>query len=623
MITKMKKLLLFMSDSAADIDADLTLLGQLGVMHVKPFQPAKDASIERVDARIKQLEKAIAILERYDQQTGADSSLEVDYATIERGEIEMMEKVLDAENTRIKLEQKLEEAKSADQWYKGWGSVSSTDIEVLREKGVFVRLYLIADRDLKNISDRKDIQLMGKLDDANQVLLLSEDADEMLAFEEVNLPRFASDELADLLIQTQQSLDENNQLLVQLHGQKSLLEEALVERNRRYDVRNVLYGGYAIESQVRCWKGFIPEDTVAKVIEVADEKSWGYVIEDPSPEEVDEVPTLVRSSGWVERIRPVMNFMGLVPGYKELDVSKTFMIFFTFFTGILVGDAGYGLLFMLITFLVHRKKKFVKRVDFQLMYTLSASIMFWGILTGTYFGAESLANLPVLRELKVEQLASFGGDNIFVQQIMFLIGAVHLTLGHLQRAWRYSNSVKAIAQLGWVAIVWGLYLIVNQMVLGIEAPGFMVWLFIGGSALIAFFSKPGASFFKGVLSSIGSLPLSIINGFSDIISYIRLYAVGLSTVLMAASFNEMAIGDGVSTLASGIVAAIVLLLGHALNMGLAAMAVLVHGVRLNMLEYAGHAGVEFSGSEYEPFKLKGKEGDSETEPEKEIKKDKK
>lgn len=215
-----------------------------------------------------------------------------------------------------------------------------------------------------------------------------------------------------------------------------------------------------------------------------------------------------------------------------------------------------------------------------------------------------IAELSFLKLLRVDQLASFGGDSLFIQKLMFLIGAVHLTMGHLQIAWKYINSVKAIAQLGWVSIIWGLYLIVNQMVLGIAVPEFMIWLFIGGALLIALFSKPGKNILKGMLSSLAGLPLSIINGFSDIISYIRLYAVGLSTVLMATSFNQMALGDGVSTLASGIGAALVLILGHGLNMILAAMAVLVHGVRLNMLEYAGHASVEFSGSEYAPFKLK-------------------
>ena len=144
------------------------------------------------------------------------------------------------------------------------------------------------------------------------------------------------------------------------------------------------------------------------------------------------------------------------------------------------------------------------------------------------------------------------------------------------------------------------------MVLGLPRNEFTIWFFAIGALPIIMFSHPEQKFFKGVLSSIAGLPLSIINGFSDIISYIRLYAVGLATVLMAASFNEMAIGSGISTVASGIGAVIILILGHGLNMILAGMAVIVHGVRLNMLEYAGHAGVEFSGNEYNPFKLKNK-----------------
>ena len=127
-----------------------------------------------------------------------------------------------------------------------------------------------------------------------------------------------------------------------------------------------------------------------------------------------------------------MSFMGLVPGYMELDVSKVFLIFFTFFTGILVGDAGYGLVFLLITILAHWKQKFAKQIEFQLMYTLSFSIMVWGVLTGTYFGSEAIANIQFLSDLRVNQLASFGGDNLFIQKFMFSIGAVHLTIGHFR-----------------------------------------------------------------------------------------------------------------------------------------------------------------------------------------------
>jgi len=605
MITQMKKLMLFMPDSDIDIDVELTVLGQLGVMHILPLQPAKHNSIERVYARIKQLEKAIAVLDRYDEEPRLNTEeIDVpDYSQLERGEVFLMEKVLDAENQRIQLKA-IEDNLSSDlEWFKNWGNITLKDIKELNKKGFWIKLYLLEDKELKRVSERDDIELVGKLGNLSQVILLTSDNNQSLEAQEIYFPEKEVEQVAELMKKTKADLEENKKYLISLHAQKQILQEALEERKRRFNVRNVQFGGWSFEKQVRFWKGFLPIDVVEKFVETAEERNWGYIIEDPLPEEMEEVPTLVKTPGWAKRIQPVLDFMGLIPGYKELDVSKAFMVFFTFFAGILVGDAGYGLVFLILTFLVHKKKKFAKQIEFGLFYTLSVSIMFWGLLTGTYFGSETIAEWPVLRSLKIEQLASFGGDNLFVQKLMFLIGAVHLTVGHLQLAWKFNNSVKAIAQFGWVAIIWGLYFIVNQMVLGIDAPGIMLWLFVGGATLVALFSKPGTGFISGMLASIGNLPLSIINGFSDIISYIRLYAVGLSTVLMASSFNQMAIGDGVTTVASGMIAVIVLILGHGLNMMLAAMAVLVHGVRLNMLEYAGHTDVEFSGSEYKPFNL--------------------
>lgn len=478
------------------------------------------------------------------------------------------------------------------------------DIQAINKKGVSLKLYEAADRDMKTIQNRKDVKVIGRINEMNQVVLISEDAKVSLNFQQVDFPDISQRELEVSLAAKKAKLYANTQLLYQLNLQKMLLHEALADRKRRLDIRQVQYGGKAYHDCVRCWEGFIPEDQVAKVVKTAEENGWGYVIKEPKGHEYDRVPTLLRNPKWSHKIKPVMSFMGLVPGYDEIDVSKVFLVFFTFFTGVLVGDAGYGLIFLLITLWVHAKQKFAKSIEFGLMYTLSASIMTWGVLTGTYFGAEVIAGIPFLSNLKVQQLASFGGDTLFIQQFMFLIGAIHLTIGHIQKGWKYLNTVFVVAQAGWVAIIWGLYFMVNKMVLAIPAPEFMVWLFIGGAILVALFSSPGQPMVKGMLSSLGNLPLNVINGFSDVISYIRLYAVGLSTVLMASSFNDMAIGDGITTIASGIGAVLILILGHGLNMTLAAMAVLVHGVRLNMLEYAGHAGVEFSGSEYNPFKLK-------------------
>jgi len=604
MITKMKKVTLFISES--EVDADLTVLGQLGVMHIKPFQPSEDESIDRVQARIVQMQKAISILERYNNTppNGLENNAEFNLIDKPRGEITLMEEVLKTEETRLQKVKLSNELNIAKQWYKDWGNVSIKEIKKLEEQGIYIKLYLIKNDALQKLSKRKDIIVAGKLNELNQVVLVTENNNDKLEFEQVKIPKYRYSALENCFKQTEQEIKTADTLLQAMHAQISFLKDALDERFRRYTVRNIQYGGIDIESRFRYWKGYIPEQSIENFTQVAEKHNWGYLLQEPTQEELDEVPTLIHSPKWAKSIQPVMNFMGLVPGYKETDVSQIFMLFFTFFTGILVGDAGYGLVFLLLTLLVHSKQKFKRKIEFKLIYTLSFSVMLWGILTGTYFGVKNIAEIPFLSYLIVNKLASFGGDELFIQKFMFMLGAIHLSIGHIQTGIKYINSVRAIAQLGWVAIVWGLYLIVNQMVLGEPAPSVMLWLFISGALLIALFSNPGTNFFKGVISSLGELPLSLISGFSDIISYIRLYAVGLATVLMAVSFNEMAIGDGITTVLAGIGAVIVLILGHGLNMILAAMAVIVHGVRLNMLEYAGHASVEFSGNEYNPFKLK-------------------
>jgi V/A-type H+-transporting ATPase subunit I len=598
MITKMKKITLFLLET--EVESNLTVLGQLGVMHIKPFVPARDESIDRVHTRIQQLEKAISILERFDNKIHAESDIKNGSA----GEIELSEQVLHTEEKRLEKIQLAKQLSDAQEWYKTWGNVSMADIEQLKENNLTVKLYLLKDEALEKLSEREDIILIGKSGDMHQVALITNNFSDKLEAGEVELPKYNFSTLENDIEQNKADIEAADGQLKTLCAQIPTLKTALEERLRLFSVRNVQFGGIEIENQFRFFKGYIPEHLVEKFLQVAQEQNWGYLIEEPGEEDIEEVPTLIRSPKWFESIKPVMNFMGLVPGYDEIDVSRIFMLFFTFFTGVLVGDAGYGLIFLFSTIFVHSKKKFKPQIEISLMYTLSVSITVWGVLTGTYFGSEEIAKIPFLSQLIIDKLSSFGGDTVFLQKFMFFVGAIHLSIGHIQVGIRYINSVKAIAQLGWILAIWGLYFTVVMMVLGEPASPMITWLISAGAILIALFSNPGTSFFKGVISSIGGLPFSLINGFSDIISYIRLYAVGMATVLMAVSFNDMAIGDGITTVFAGIGAVIILILGHLLNMTLAAMAVIVHGVRLNMLEYSGHAGVEYSGNEYNPFKIK-------------------
>jgi len=180
-----------------------------------------------------------------------------------------------------------------------------------------------------------------------------------------------------------------------------------------------------------------------------------------------------------------------------------------------------------------------------------------------------------------------------MMKLTFTIGIIHLTVARLLAASKKLPSPTAVADVGWVLILWCVYFVANQLVLSEPMPGFAMYLLYGGVALVGLFANFQKNIIKGLLLSLGNLPLDIISSFSDIVSYIRLFAVGIATVTVAASFNDMA---------GGIAAPLVLVLGHGLNIILAMMSVLVHGVRLNMLEFSGHLGQEWSGKEYKPFK---------------------
>jgi V/A-type H+-transporting ATPase subunit I len=116
------------------------------------------------------------------------------------------------------------------------------------------------------------------------------------------------------------------------------------------------------------------------------------------------------------------------------------------------------------------------------------------------------------------------------------------------------------------------------------------------------FTSPQKNILKGLGQGLGALALNLVNSFTDVVSYIRLFAVGLATVAVADSFNRMALDIGFGSFFSGIAAALILFIGQGLNILLGPMSVLVHGVRLNVLEFCGHLNVTWSGFSYKPLK---------------------
>ncbi|WP_319561182.1 hypothetical protein [Marispirochaeta sp.] len=359
--------------------------------------------------------------------------------------------------------------------------------------------------------------------------------------------------------------------------------------------------------------GFSPEPRTEELKQAAAENGWGLMMRNPTKDEY--VPTLIKRKGPVKMAKPIFDLMGTFPGYREFDISLVFLTAFTIFVAMIVGDAGYGLIFLGLAFWGLAKAPESAKLPLKLVVLLSSAIVIWGAITGTWFGSETIASWKPFNSLIIPQIASFAQEGIdsvlAVQLICFIIGVTQLSLARIEMFFRTLPSLKAFEHLGWLSLLWGLFFLAMNIVLGItswkgiEFTPLIVPLAIAGFVLIVLFSNQQGHFFLDMLKGLNPINLLLnfldgVSSFSNIISYIRLFAVGLSSVAVAASFNAMALSIGFDG-PQAIGAVLMLIIGHGLNIILALMSIIVHGIRLNMLEYSTQLGLEWSGYPYEPF----------------------
>jgi len=596
MIVRMKEIVMFAL--ASKVEEAIQDIGELGVVEVRELNVPSGERLERVAEKLGNVQKALSILDNVALKELPESNRKK-YNTFNPREL--AGRILLSQDIKKRCLETMAELQRQRQWYECWGkNIDLNDFKFLFERGVNIRLYNINKGKLSDLPQDTYICKVSEKEDSVQVALVSRSAAEQIEFKEVQLPSFSMKKVEYQLTRRKRQLNEVDLFLQDMAENISLLQDYESYLQDRLSSVRVLKSMDTIKGQIKCLKGFIPAKEVASFKKKAQQKNWGYQISEPA--DPDEVPVYIKNPKWVSIINPVLKFIDIVPGYKEVDVSIYFLLAFSLFFAMLVGDAGYGALFLITTFLLRKKMTKEMRI---LIYVLSGSTIVWGILSGTYFGSEQIAALPFLKQLIVPQISSFGANNIsFMMHLSFLIGAIHLTIAHTVRAIKYINSSRVLSEIGWISFVWGLFFLAEKLVLGKAMPEWNNWLFLTATVLVVLFSREAKGFFASILSSIANLPLSLINGFSDIVSYVRLFAVGMATATVAASFNNMILPQGVDHSFLGLLmAAVALFLGHGLNIILALMAVMVHGIRLNMLEFAGHLGVQFSGEAYKPFKI--------------------
>ncbi|MFO7641562.1 MAG: hypothetical protein R6X17_09955, partial [Candidatus Competibacteraceae bacterium] len=417
-------------------------------------------------------------------------------------------------------------------------------------------------------------------------------------------PDLGLDELEARIAASERALAETRDRLGTWIAQAPLLRASQLHflNARRFAQARAALSG---DERVACLQGFCPAARLAELHRRAAENGWGLVVAEP--EDDDPTPTLLRNSRFTALFQPVMDFLRVLPGYHEFDASGLFLIFFILFFAMILGDAGYGLLLLATTFVASRCFPAIPRRTLPLFYLLSAATVIWGAMNGLWFGVPQLAELPGLRGLVVPSLNTFVADNeATLIWLCLTLGAVHLTLAHLWAAWRH-RSLQSLADLGWMLVVWAAYVAAVWVLVGEGQLSVAIILAASGLVgVVLFGEQTGGNFARGVGRGLLNLPLNLltaISSFSDMVSYLRLFAIGLATKEVAVAFNRLALEVGFDGVVAALGAALLVVLGHSVNLLLGALGVIVHGLRLNLLEFSRHLNVTWSGIPYEPFRL--------------------
>jgi len=584
MIVAMKKV--YCICQAKDADSTISQLRKLGVVHIEHQQAPQGKDITSLQEDIGLAASAEDILLRYALSADLPQERAADWRSVCRHIID-----LDKRLEQLKEYSRLLKIKIAE--WQEWGDFDPGMIAELARQNIFVRFYQMPVQETDALPRDVIVKKISARGGIGNYLVISREKNDVPGKE--ILPPKSS------LSAMRHKLEEDSRVEKTLSDDLAghAIYYSLIRGSRELSEKELEFrqavSGMGQSGQCVYLAGYVPVDAGVMLQEAARENKWALAIRDPA--EDDSVPTLLRNPRWVELIKPVLGLLGITPGYKELDVSVLFLIFFSIFFGIIIGDAGYGLVYLVLTFLMHKKSGKNKGAGnvFPLFYLLSSCAVIWGILTGTFFGQEWLVKhgikplVPLLNDIK------------FMQSFCFFLGALHLSIAHSWRAVLKLPSLAALADIGWVGVLWSAFFLARNLILSEPLPGQLKWLIISGVALVILFTSPQRNVFKAVGAGLGTIALSLMNNFTDVVSYVRLFAVGLAGVAIADTANVMASGLGSGFFAVS-VSVLIAVIGHSLNITLGPMSVLVHGVRLNVLEFSSHANVSWSGVAYSPLK---------------------
>ena len=607
MIVKMKEVTLLCLER--NRSEALEALRDLGVMHVKQLGRVESDDVAELTRKITDAVKVYNILSG--RKVSGESGENIAPERLVSEALELLDEEASVTKQRENLLKEMEKLAP-------WGNFEPETVRKLRESGVHVYLCSSFKSDFPKLSFPADaaVKVINRGRNDVYYMVVSQVPVNPAELQTVQLPDISLVKLQDLVRKGDDRLsDISRQLDVLalsckcLRGYKESMEKDLEFAQNR--------DGMTGEGEIAYLQGYVPVTEVEKLRAEALKQGWALKIDDPAEDDM-KVPTCIKKPKWMRIIDPLFDFIGIAPGYRENDVSLFFLIAFPIFFGMLIGDFAYGVLFMTTAFLCKYlfRKKEAAQMPLNLLILLSAFSIIFGLLQGACLGLPReilpapLKGLDFLADPKNSPSACKLAEKLkiadpmdlkdkFIQWFCFLLAALHLSSARVFKTITEIRNWRSWGNLGWAFLIWGnFFTAVNLIVFPGTFPLYFAGTLYGVGILLIVVTITGEAALN--------LPFSIIGSFVDVLSYIRLFAVGLSGVYVGTCFNDMGrmVMDSLpqQLLVIGVAGLIlVAVCGHALNILLGIMGVMVHAIRLNTLEFSNHIEMQWTGIKYRPF----------------------
>lgn len=601
MIAKMKKLTFLVYHK--EYDAFLKSIRDLGVVHV--------ATKAQGSAENTALQESIRLSARYTAAIKMLQGLNVQPAAAHTGDAgkgtEALAEIEDVQQQIQQVAHKLQAVEKELVQLEPWGDFDPKSVARLRDAGYQIDFYICSDKQFKeewvDLYNATEINHVGSKLYFVTVMPKGENID--LEVETAKLPDCS---LSDLHVRKENLAKQSEALQARLKDLAASvvpdLQAAQAQVHSQIEFSKVVLNTDSLaDNKLMLLQGWAPADCVSKIKDFLESKEVYYEVADPTPE--DDVPILLDNKGFFRLFEPIMRLY-MLPKYNELDLTPFFAPFFMLFFGLCLGDSGYGL-FMLLAVTVYRLV--AKNISasmkpiLTLVQLLGASTMVCGLLTGTCFGFNLYdIQLPLFQSLK----EAISLDNQQMFNLSLILGGVQIIFGMILKAVNQTIQFGfkyAVATIGW------LFILVSTAI-AFAAPGFMpmggtvhmVFLAIG--VLMAYlYNSPGKNVFVNIGLGLWDSYNMATGLLGDVLSYVRLFALGLSGGILASVFNSLAVGMSPDNVIAGpIVMVLIFVIGHAINMFMNVLGAMVHPMRLTFVEFFKNSGYEGGGKEYKPFK---------------------